>query len=135
MTALDNVNRAQFDWREQPYGSIQGNPVKLGDVSGGKMYHGSPYVLSPNAIIEPGVKPANHKQSPGDSVSVTSVEWNARRWSQLANQGESHVYEVEPLHPVSIHRDAPADYGKSFQVYEGRTKAARVIREVPSRRA
>jgi hypothetical protein len=130
MTSKDS-GRA-FDWRGQLC-TVEGRSFRLGDVSGGRMYHGSIYAMREGDVVRLGVRPANFKQSAKDSISVTSLPERAAYWARDAAgpSGEYHVYEVEPLGPVKPWRVAPADYGRSFQLYEGRTETARVVRELP----
>jgi hypothetical protein len=118
-----------LDWREQPI-TWMGETRPLGDISGGKLFHGSPYSIGEGEIIRPGMRGTNFKESQDDAISVTSHAHRAYYWAKEAGAETPHVYEVDPLYAVELHRMAPADYGKSFQMWEGRTKAARVVREV-----
>ncbi len=113
-------------WRTGPV-TIQGRPFTLGDVHGGKLYHGSPRPLPVGTILEPD-HGANFTQSDPGAVSVTSDPQRAAYWAQEATggTGPGHVYEVEPIGHVTVWRAGLADYGRSFTLWEGRTPAARI---------
>jgi hypothetical protein len=122
-----------YDWRDQLF-RWGGKSRALGEVSGGRWYHGSRTPIPVGGVVEPG-HGRNFAQSPDGMISVTSIEGNARRWAYAAAGRRDlpvYVYEVEPLAEIEPHRVAPADHGTSFQFYEGRTTTARVLREVQS---
>src|ERR1039457_3761488 len=115
MAAIDNVSHDEFNWREQPVHGDVGKAKTMGDVSGGKVYHGSNHDdIEVGDTIRPGVNKANFKQSNASSVSITSVPSNAEGWARMAGGDNAHVYEVEPLSTVDQHRVSPADMGASF---------------------
>lgn len=112
-------------WKEQTV-DVQGKQHRLGDVhGGGQWFHASPHDIAPGTVLEPGKAEKNYKQSSDAHVSIASAESYAKRWHPTG-----HLYEVEPLHEVEVHRAGPADYGKSFQVFEGRVARARVVRKL-----
>jgi Rifampin ADP-ribosyl transferase len=109
---------------------VQGKDFTCGQVRGGKLYHGTKSSLPEGTTLKPG-HGKNFKQS-GEVVSMTSEVGRALMWAQKAGATEPHVYEVEPIGPVTLRRVCPADYGKSFDLLEIVAPEARVLREVPS---
>jgi hypothetical protein len=119
------------DWREQPI-QVQGVARRLGDVHGGRLFHGTTAIIQPGDVIEPGHR-RNFKQSARDGVSITSVAADADYWARQLDDGdEPRVYEVEPLNTVQPWRVSPANYGQNITLYEARVSRARVVREVPT---
>jgi len=122
------------DWRDQ-YVIVDGQPRRLGDVRGGKLYHGSPARLSVGDVIEPG-HGTRFGVSPFNEVSMTSefdraAFWGRPRtiWKDPSGRVKTltYVYEVEPIGPVATWRASQADFGQSFVLYEARAPAARIV--------
>lgn len=122
------------DWRDQDV-IVEGRERRLGDVKGGKLYHGSPARLSVGDVVEPG-HGARFGISPFHSVSLTSDFDRAAFWGRPRTIWKdprgitktlTYVYEVEPVGPVESWRASPADYGESFVLYEARASRARIV--------
>lgn len=114
-------------WQDQPM-KVEGRSFTLGQVSGGKLYHGSPTELPVGTLLEPG-HGTNYKQSSPTDVSITSNAHRARTWV-TEDSAASYVYEIEPLGPVAQWRTGLAEYGESFHLWEGRVGSARITRIV-----
>ena len=126
---------ADKDWREQQL-LVYGVRRTLGEVHGGKLYHGSAKDLPIGTILEP-QEARNFKQSAPDAVSITSDERTAAYWPReaLGSQGaDVFIYEVEPVGEVEAWRVSPANYGKNIRLDEGRVPAARIIGKRPAPR-
>jgi Rifampin ADP-ribosyl transferase len=107
---------------------VEGRPHLLGEIEGGKWYHGTPATLQPGDIVEPG-HGHNFKQSPDAMVSISSDLGMAKTWAIMAAReqgGTPHIYEVEPLGQVHAWRMSLANYGKSIAALEARVTSARV---------
>lgn len=69
----------------------------------------------------------------GPSVSFTSQPWNAAGYACGEWHGgeESHVYEVKPVGRVRSEFSMRGELGDPYPAYNYRSRAARVVREVP----
>lgn len=118
------------DWRDQPI-TVEGRSFTLGDVYGGRLFHGSPHEIGDGETLESGRSDANHTMSSPTSVSITSAADLARHWaSEAAGDRPLYVYEVEPVGPVRVWRAMLANYGQSVRLQEGRVRSARVLRRI-----
>lgn len=115
-----------MDWKSTRV-DVMGKVFTLGQVKGGKLYHGSAVEFKSGDTLEPG-HGKNFKQSI-NAVSFTSEYNRALHWAR-ASSCPAHVYEIEPIGEVQIHRVGLADGGTSFVLWEGRSPKAKVIREV-----
>jgi hypothetical protein len=121
---------AADDWRDQQV-VVEGRSFTLGDVYGGRLFHGSPHEISDGDTLEAGRSGTNFKQSSQDAVSITSGADIAHHWAKDAADGRPfYVYEVEPAGPVQVWRAMLANYGKSVRLQEGRVSSARVVRRI-----
>lgn len=119
---------AETDWRDQRL-VVYGVRRTLGEVHGGKLYHGSARDLAIGTVLEP-QETRNFKQSAADAVSITSDEQTAAYWPREAlgdQRAEVFIYEVEPIGKVEAWRVSPANYGKNIRLDEGRVPTARII--------
>jgi len=119
-------------WTDQTI-SVRGENRKLGDVLGGKLYHGSPYPFQPGDIIEPGHKPNFRESRKQKDVSLTSDQGRAEYWAEKAGRGKKapgRVYEVVPVGEVSPHSVGLENFGKNIVLFEGRAPKLRVVRVV-----
>lgn len=115
-----------LDWRAQRL-QVQGRRFTLGQVSGGRLLHGTRAKLEVGDVIEPG-HARNHKQSPKAQVSITSVRSDAIYWGRkAAGDGPVYLYEIEPLGYVDPWNSGLAEHGTSFNLFEGRTARARIV--------
>lgn len=116
------------DWRNQPV-IVNGRRMSLGQVKGGKLYHGSTRELPVGTMLEP-QEQRNFTQSADDAVSITSDYGTARYWATESAKGTEgtpvYVYEVEPIGHVDDWRTGPANYGTEMTLFEGRCPAARI---------
>lgn len=125
-------------WRSQPI-RVDAKVFRLGDVMGGKLYHGTTAKLHAGDVLVGG-KHRNFRESSESDVSITSDLERAHYWArQVAERsgGMPVVYEVKPMDEVSVWRVGLASYGSSFTLWEGRTAKAVVVRPaafVPSDR-
>ena len=129
--SLVERRRIASDWQDQKI-LVYNQSRRLGEVLGGKLYHGTTAELSPGDILEPKEK-KNFPQSSGTSVSITSDRDRAIHWArEVAKKsgGEPGVYEIEPLAMVEAWRVQPANYGKNIVLWEGRVKTAKVVQRV-----
>lgn len=120
-----------MDWRQQPI-TVMGQPRLLGEIEGGKLYHGTTAILAVGEKVVPGLK-SNFKQSPGQSISITSNLSRALFWAkQVARlDGQApHVYEINPIGTVEGWRVQTSNQGKNIMLWEGRAPAAIVLNEV-----
>lgn len=114
------------DWRAQPV-IVGGQRMTLGQVKGGKLYHGSTRELPVGTLLEP-QEQRNFKQSASDAVSITSDYGTALYWAKESDKEATvYVYEVEPIGHVDDWRTGPASYGKEMNLFEGRCGSARII--------
>lgn len=116
------------DWRTQTV-LVEGRRRPLGEVHGGKLYHGSTRDLAIGTVLAPQTD-RNFKESASDAVSITSEERTAAYWPRKAigdMKAVVYVYEVEPLGEVEGWRTGPANCGKNITLFEGRTPSARII--------
>lgn len=102
-----------------------GRRFKLGDVNGGRLFHGTRAVLAEGDVLEPG-HGTNFEESSVETVSITSSAETAAYWAAQAG-GAVHVYEVEPIGGVEIWRAGLANRGSNFELFEGRVHSARVL--------
>lgn len=101
--------------------------MTLGQVKGGKLYHGSTRELPVGTLLEP-QEQRNFTQSASDAVSITSDYGTALYWAKESDKEAAvYVYEVEPIGHVNDWRTGPASYGKEMNLYEGRCGSARII--------
>lgn len=129
--ALYNPLAGADDWHQQAV-TVFGRSFLLGQVEGGRLYHGSPQHLAPGTVLTPG-HDKNFKQSAAGAVSITSDLQTAKHWGSLGGKRRVFIYEVEPLSPVEVWRAGLANFGKSIVLYEGRVASARVLRLVNGR--
>ncbi|WP_162802096.1 hypothetical protein [Ornithinimicrobium murale] len=120
------------DWRDRPV-VVRGRRFTVGQVRGGRFFHGTIAALGPGERLSPGAARANHAQSDADTVSITSDEATARHWAIEAarakglDPGHAVVLEVEPAPDLDPWRVTLAERGTSFDVLEARTSSATVI--------
>lgn len=120
------------DWRTQPV-IIEGRRMTLGQVKGGKLYHGSTREFPIGTVLEP-QEQRNFEQSASDAVSITSDYGTARYWAKESDKEATvYVYEVEPIGHVDDWRTGPASYGKEMNLFEGRCGSARIVGIAESR--
>ncbi|WP_141818228.1 hypothetical protein [Ornithinimicrobium humiphilum] len=129
---IDLAQDDQTDWRHVRV-VVMGRSFTLGDVPGGRLYHGTARPLTPGEELRPGASPANHAQSAHDAVSLTSDPAVANFWARQAAQAQgldpdqAVVLEVEPVGDVTPWRTCLADQGRSFDLLEARAPSARVL--------
>lgn len=120
------------DWRDQTV-TVMGRRFTMGQVRGGRLFHGTTARLAPGDEVTPGAAPVNHAQSDPGVVSLTSDPSVARHWAREAarSQGIAEdralVVEVEPASDLEPWRLALADGGRSFDVLEARASGARAV--------
>lgn len=124
---------ASSNWREIPV-KVRGRDFVLGDILGGKLYHGSPYEMKPGTILKPGMNPVNYSQSK-QVVSLTSDLQKALWWGSLEGTRDVFVYEVEPLGLVTPHRMGLANQGKNITAFEVTCKQAKILKVHSKRKA
>ena len=130
MTRQAGLIKSSFDWRAQEV-HVMGKDFRLGDLHGGKLYHGSPHKLTVGTVLTPQTK-KNYKQS-GNAVSITSNAARAAHWGSVG--GVPYVYEVEPLSDVDVWRAGLVAGATAFELWEGRVAKAKilsVLRNIPS---
>lgn len=129
-TDVDLTPAGGTDWRDQPV-VVEGRSFTLGDVYGGRLFHGSPHEIADGETLESGRSEVNFEQSSESSVSITSGADIAHHWAKEAAAGRPfYVYEVEPAGPVQVWRAMLANYGQSVRLQEGRVSSARVVRRI-----
>ena len=93
-------------------------------------YHGSPYELTIESILQTGKQPVNFKESNYSYVSLTSEPKYAVHWAKLAakklNLQKIFLYEVT-VEEYEIHRQGPKNFGKDTAYYEVLTPKATII--------
>lgn len=120
-------------WREQAV-LVEGRKFTFNDIHGQKLYHGSPYKISNGTTIVPQPDKKNFQESPEDLVCFTSDFNTAVYWARKALNdmtAQVYVYEIEPSEKIIVHRVMLANYGKNFNLQEGRSKTARILHLIP----
>ncbi len=125
-----------YDWKKDEV-RVEGKRFLLGDVIGGKLYHGSPFKLEVGTVLVPQEwGNQNFDESPIDQVSLTSELNDAKYWAKEAQKRNSgdiekiYVYEVEPLSEVVPWRVMLANFGLSFRLQEGRVDNGAIITKI-----
>lgn len=121
----------QSDWRDQTV-MVEGRQFTLGDVHGGRMFHGSKHEIAAGDLLQPGKAEVNFAESDLNAVSITSEADKALGWARdTVTDGEPlYVYEVEPVGPVKVWRARLANYGQNWAMDEGRVPEARIVRRI-----
>lgn len=117
------------EWQAQKV-NIEGRAFTLGDVHGGRLFHGSRHEIADGDLLEPGRVEANFNQSAADAVSITSEADTALYWANQSSDGPVYVYEIEPVGRVEMWRASLANYGQNWRMQEGRVSAARIVRRI-----
>ena len=122
---------ARDDWRSQE-ACVEGRVFTYTDVHGGRMFHGSRYLLDDNTVLSPGSADTNFKESSSDAVSITSGADIAYHWARESafNTEPFYVYEIEPVGPIEQWRAMVSNFGQNFRLQEGRVQSARILRRV-----
>lgn len=117
-------------WKSQQV-LVEGKKFTFNDVHGRKLYHGSPIKMNEGTIIVPQLPTKrNFVESPESLVCFTSDFNTAVYWARKALNDMSalvYIYEIEPLADIIIHRIMLANYGKNFNLQEGRSSAAKIL--------
>jgi hypothetical protein len=115
------------------------NAVEQGteeSLKGQTWYHGTPVCgLQPGDMLTPREKhERNFKQSRPGVVSLTTEHDTALHWARKAADTKGldhvHVYEVEPVGPMKVHRVRDTAFGTRTAYEEVEAPQARVVRKV-----
>jgi len=117
-------------WHDQDI-VVVGQKRKLGEVSGGKLFHGSPTKIDVGGLISP-QEERNFKQSSDSAISITSDVGMAAHWAREAakpkdDENSVYIYEIEPTGEVEGWRIGLANQGKNITLMEGRTPSGKII--------
>lgn len=117
-------------WQDRPV-IVMGQKRKLGEVVGGRIFHGSPHKIEVGEYITPQDRDnRNFSQSSEDSISFTSDATRAALWAREAaseTTGSVYLYEIEPEGDVESHRVQLANAGQNIIVWEARASRGKIV--------